>query len=163
MLGSQLGLSCPAADVVSDDESPLAAELAEARAYLVELEGMAEAAAQVACDADYAKRCAEWEASQRAKAELRQRYEGSLARLQAWDPDVAAYRALKSRLMEDIGLSIGCDCDRVDPKPVHMTAVQWRVHAMGEQTLLLQYMERTHKRSSELHALRKSLSLEAPI
>jgi hypothetical protein len=165
MLGSQLGLSCPAADVVSDDESPLAVELAEARAYLVELEGMDEAAAQLACDADYAKRCAEWESRQIARAELRRRYEDALARLQEWARDIPAYRTLRSRLMEDIGLSIGCDCDRKDSPPIRMGAVEWRIQKMVEQTLLISHIERRNAHFSAMYALRKSLGLEseAPI
>lgn len=163
MLAPQLGLDNPVA--VQGADFPLAAELAEARAYLAELEAMDEAAAQLACDADYAQQRAEWEAGQRAKIELRQRYEEVLKRLEAWTPEFPSHRAFKSRLMEDLGLSIACDCCKSERVPIRMGHFEWRIQKMVEQTLRISHIERRSAHCLVMDALRQSLGIEsdAPI
>lgn len=143
------------------DESPLGAELVEARVYLATLDAMTAEEAQAASDAEYATQCANRDAIQRDRALLRQRYEATLARLLAWNPDVPAFESLKASMVDDITKSIERDCCAYTAPVMQLTGFEWRIEKMFQQNRLISHLERRNNHFAVLQALRESLGIES--
>ena len=103
-------------------------------------------------------------------AELRERYEGMLEQVRAWEPPTVDHEGLKQMAIDQLQQSIDFDCHDITPvKPGEISDEQWQEDRLAATLKEIRYcreeiskkQERNRGRIEWISALRKSLGVSA--
>jgi hypothetical protein len=134
-------------------------------ARLAELEGMGPLDLAREAKAYNAAAEASWRQSAAKIADLRQKYEAMLAKVEAWVPPTLDHYGLREFMREQIRQSIDFDCyDLAKPRPV--SGVEWFASEYDKARRGVQYhtaenakeVARANQRTAWVKALRESLT-----
>lgn len=103
--------------------------LVELNARLKDLRGMTGTEAQALADAAYEEEVTSIRKRRAERAEMRKRYEATLAEVEAWEPPTHEHTELREFCIDQLRQSIDFDCnekyERKEADVLHLTGEQW--------------------------------------
>lgn len=141
----------------------------EAKAELAALERMSASACEALAEKHYQRYVREAEAFVKRQAQVRQRYEAMLAKVEAWTAPTRDHEGLKKFMADQLTESIRFDCGYTPEKPRRLSGAQWRTQERARLKRDISYhtaegkkeVQRAKERTAWVKALRESLEQPA--
>lgn len=143
--------------------------LAEAKITLAKLDALTPDQADAEAEAEYKAQVAKRELETEKQAGIRERYEGMLAEVEAWEPPTADHIALKETMIQQLRQSIDFDCGGMDHWPAiePLDGQSWVEQQRERAERDLTYhaaerekeIQRARSRTAWVQALRESLAV----